>query len=527
LVHPQPIVKFIVKAVDDILKNELEIKEGLADRKKIPLTQKIDLENGKTKEVIKEYHRVQVLDPATGTGTFLAEVVQYIYQSFENQQGMWQSYVSEHLIPRLNGFEILMASYAMAHLKLDMLLHHTKYKHNDKERLRIFLTNSLDEAKGENKSPFVEWLINEANEANRIKKNVPIMVVLGNPPYSVSSQNKSKWINKLLVDYKKGLNERNIQPLSDDYIKFIRFGQYFVEKKGKGILAYISNNSFIDGLIHRQMRKNLLQTFDKIYIIDLHGNAKRKETALDGSKDENVFDIQQGVSINIFVKTNNNKDVENKGECPLVEPLAQVFHYDLYGKRIDKYNFLLNNNLNTIQWKQIEYFNHNCFFVPKDFELKEDYEKGIKISELFLAKSSGIKTQKDEASIKFTQEECNAIKNDILTLSNQELTQKYGFVDVRDWTIDDARKDLITNKIITSNIHYRPLDFRFMNYTGKTKGVMGYPRYNLMKSFIKGDNIGFVSSRQFGSHKHFICFITDKIIEISSQPFAPYNVFPL
>jgi predicted helicase len=217
-------------------------------------------------------------------------------------QGAWSGYVEEHLIPRLNGFEILMASYSMAHLKLDMLLTETGYKPKREQRFNIYLTNSLEEHHPDTGTLFANWLSSEANEANYIKRDTPVMCVIGNPPYSVSSSNKSEWIENLTADYKKDLNERNIQPLSDDYIKFIRFGQYFIEKNGEGILAYISNNSFIDGLIHRQMRKNLMETFDKIYILDLHGNSKKKETAPDGGKDENVFDIMQGVSINIFVK---------------------------------------------------------------------------------------------------------------------------------------------------------------------------------------------------------------------------------
>jgi predicted helicase len=196
-----------------------------------------------------------------------------------------------------------MASYAMAHLKLEMLLQETNVNISN-QRLKIYLTNSLEPApdKVAPNIPFAKWLTDEANEAAQIKRDTPVMVILGNPPYSVSSSNKGKWIENLCKDYKKNLNERNIQPLSDDYIKFIRLGQYFIEKNGEGVLAYISNNSFIDGIIHRQMRNNLLDTFDKIYILDLHGNAKKKETAPDGSEDKNVFDIQQGVSINIFVK---------------------------------------------------------------------------------------------------------------------------------------------------------------------------------------------------------------------------------
>jgi len=306
---PQPVVNFIVRAVDDILKTDFNLPQGLADTSKIKVKTKhttkatADLRS-KLKEVEQEQeiHRVQILDPATGTGTFLAEVVRHIYQKFNGQQGIWSSYVNQHLIPRLNGFELLMASYAMAHLKMDMLLTETGYKATSDQRFRIFLTNSLEEAHPDTGTLFSSWLSDEADQANAVKRDTPVMVIMGNPPYSVSSTNKSEWIEKLTADYKKDLNERNIQPLSDDYIKFIRFGQHFIDKNGEGILAFISNNSFIDGLIHRQMRKHLMESFDKIYVLDLHGNSKKKETALDGSVDQNVFDIMQGVSINIFVK---------------------------------------------------------------------------------------------------------------------------------------------------------------------------------------------------------------------------------
>ncbi|MFC5284795.1 N-6 DNA methylase [Pedobacter alpinus] len=308
---PQPVVNFIVRAVDDILKTEFDIKDGLADTSKIKIKTKhvtkatID-QRSKLKEVEQEQevHRVQILDPATGTGTFLAEVVRHIYKKFEGQQGIWSKYVNQHLIPRLNGFELLMASYAMAHLKMDMLLTETGYKATSDQRFRIFLTNSLEEAHPDSGTLFSSWLSDEADQANAVKRDTPVMVIMGNPPYSVSSTNKSEWIESLTADYKKNLNERNIQPLSDDYIKFIRFGQHFIDKNGSGVLAIISNNSFLDGLIHRQMRKHLMESFDKIYVLDLHGNSKKKEVAPNGGKDENVFDIMQGVSINIFVKKN-------------------------------------------------------------------------------------------------------------------------------------------------------------------------------------------------------------------------------
>jgi predicted helicase len=303
---PQPVVNFIVRAVDDILKTEFDLPQGLADTSKTKI--KVDVQG---KKVEQEVHKVQILDPATGTGTFLAEVVKHIHKKFAGQQGIWSNYVETHLIPRLNGFELLMASYAMAHLKLDLLLKETGYKPTETslrgtkqsdQRLRVYLTNSLEESHPDTGTLFANWLSSEANEANHIKRDNPVMVVMGNPPYSVSSNNKGEWIESLTADYKKNLNERNIQPLSDDYIKFIRYGQHFIEKTGEGILAYISNNSFIDGIIHRKMREELMKTFDKIYILDLHGNAKKKEVSPDGSVDQNVFDIMQGVSINIFVK---------------------------------------------------------------------------------------------------------------------------------------------------------------------------------------------------------------------------------
>ncbi|HRZ21242.1 MAG TPA: N-6 DNA methylase, partial [Bacteroidales bacterium] len=254
---PEPVVNFIVRAVDDILQEEFGLPQGLADTSKIKV--KVPVQG---KIVEKEVHRVQVLDPACGTGTFLAEVVRQVHRKFEGQEGIWNQYVEDHLLPRLNGFEILMASYAMAHLKLELLLRETGYKPTRPQRLRIYLTNSLEEHHQDTGTLFASWLSQEASEANHVKRDTPVMVVIGNPPYSVSSNNKSPWIEKLVSDYKKDLNERNIQPLSDDYIKFIRFGQYLIEKNGEGILAFISNNSFIDGIIHRQMRKNLAETFD-------------------------------------------------------------------------------------------------------------------------------------------------------------------------------------------------------------------------------------------------------------------------
>jgi predicted helicase len=414
---PAPVVNFIVRAVDDILKTEFGLPQGLADTSKTKIKVKVQ---GSNKPVEEEVHRVQILDPATGTGTFLAEVVKQIHKNFEGQQGIWSNYVETHLLPRLNGFELLMASYAMAHLKMDLLLTETGYKPKPPSfggagggRLRIFLTNSLEESHPETGTLFARWLSDEANAANRIKRDTPVMCVIGNPPYSVSSSNKSKWIESLTADYKKDLNERNIQPLSDDYIKFIRFGQNFIDKNGSGILAYISNNSFIDGVIHRQMRKHLLESFDTIYVLDLHGNAKKKELSPDGSVDQNVFDIMQGVSINLFVKTGKKK----KGE------LGKVFHFDLFGKREFKYDFLNLNNLQTLKWNNLEIKAPNLFFINKNLNGESIYNKGFSISDLFLIKAAGIKTHRDAVVIGFNEMELkNQIQDYLLTIQNTYLS---------------------------------------------------------------------------------------------------------
>lgn len=505
---PEPVVKFIVRAVDDILKTEFGLADGLADTSKTTIEVNTQSDDKRFTDRVKrakvDVHKVQILDPATGTATFLAEVVKYIYkQKFEGQQGIWSSYVENHLIPRLNGFELLMASYAMAHLKLDMLLTETGYKpKSNNQRLNVYLTNSLEEHHPHTGSLFANWLSGEANAANKIKRDTPVMVVMGNPPYSVSSTNKGEWIEGLIADYKKNLNERNIQPLSDDYIKFIRYGEHFINKNGEGILAYISNNSFLDGLIHRQMRKHLLETFDKIYVVDLHGNTKKKEISHNGAKDENVFDIQQGVSINLFIKTAKTK----------ITGFGKVFHYDLYGSREYKYSLLDESHLHNLKWVELECCEPNYFFVHKNFANIGEYEEGFKIDILFHTSSNGIKTQRDDASIKFTKEECEVLANDFITLPEDELRSKYGYEDVRDWTISFAVKDLKNNPIIADKLLYRPFDVRYMNYTGQTKGVMGYPRYNVMQNLLH-DNLGFIAKRGFDEGKAAPAFITKRIID--------------
>jgi predicted helicase len=512
---PQPVVNFIVRAVDDILKTEFNLPNGLADNSKTRI--KIEQQG---KKIEQDVHKVQILDPATGTGTFLAEVVKHIHKKFEGQQGIWSNYVETHLLPRLNGFELLMASYAMAHLKLDLLLTETGYKPTTNQRFRVYLTNSLEESHPDTGTLFANWLSTEANEANHIKRDTPVMCVIGNPPYAVSSTNKNGWIQTLIADYKNDLNERKIN-LDDDYIKFIRYGQHFIDKNGSGVLAYISNNSFIDGITHRQMRKNLLESFDKIYILDLHGSAKKNETALDGSKDENVFDIQQGVSINIFVKTSQKKK----------NTLADVNHFEIFGKREEKYSALNDNNLKSIKWQTLDFKEPNFFFVPKDFSEEKGYVKGFKIDELFQNYVSGFQTKRDKTTVKFNEIELENIKQCFLNNEINEIRKLLELPeDGRDWTIEWAKNDLKNNSPKCVKVMYRPFDDRFTYYTGKSKGFVAYPRAELYKHLNKTDNISLITCRQlstFDFQHLFVSHFVSDMCNISSQTKETGYIFSL
>ena len=489
---PQPVVEFIVRAVDDILRTDFNLPMGLADTSKTEVEQEIpqDPKHRKEKKLV---HRVQVLDPATGTGTFLAEAVRQIKRDLGGQMGAWPSYVPEHLRPRLFGFELMMAPYTIAHIKLDMEI---GVKMDN--RLNVYLTNSLEEANMDSGTLFGDYLAQEANAASCIKKESPVMIVMGNPPYSVSSNNKGEWISKLLEDYKKNLNEKKLN-LDDDYIKFIRLAQYYVERNGEGVLAYICNNSFMDGLIHRQMRSELMRVFDKIYILDLHGNTRKKETAPDGSKDENVFDIMQGVSINIFVKKSG------KSKAP-----AEVRHFDLYGLREFKYDYLRTHDLASVEWQILNPQTPSFFFIPKDFSLQDEYDMGFGIIDLMKINGSGIETQNDKASISFSSSECKKLKEDFQQLTIEQISVNYGFKDGRDWKISTAKEDIIKHPVVANTLQYRPLDFRSMNYTGYSRSMMAYPRFEIMRHLTER-NIALLVKRGFPYQDRAQGFVSEYI----------------
>ena len=428
---PQPVVDFIVRAVDEILRTDFSLPMGLADTSKVEIEREIPQDPKHRKEKI-QVHRVQVLDPATGTGTFLAETVRQIKRNLDGQMGAWHSYVPEHLLPRLHGFELMMAPYTIAHLKLD-----TEIGVAANQRLRVFLTNSLEEYNQEAGTLFGNYLAQEANEASSIKKDAPVMIVMGNPPYSGESQNKGEWIMKLMEDYKKEpggvspLKERNPKWINDDYCKFIRLGQHYVDRNKEGILAYICNNGFLDNPTFRGMRWHLLQSFDKIYIINLHGNSKKKETTPDGGKDENVFDIMVGTSINICIKTGKKK----KGE------LAEVYYVDQYGLRKAKYDYISANTLHSVDFQSVNYTAPFYLFIPQNEEGKCEYEKGFKLDELLKVNSAGVVTANDN----------------ILVNKDEQGLQK----NVSTYYNIDPNAELVYQ------IAYRPFDFQYIYYDVK------------------------------------------------------------
>ncbi len=415
---PEPVVNFIVRAVDDVLKSEFGLPLGLADTSKVTVdwdTGQTD-NKGKAITIKKEVHRVQILDPAAGTGTFLAEVIKQIAPKVKDvAAGQWSSYVEKELIPRLHGFELLMASYAMCHMKLDMTLTEMGYKPTgNPPRLGVYLTNSLEEGERANQTlPFAQWLSNEAKEANTIKRDMPIMCVIGNPPYSGQSSNKGPWASQLVEVYKlepsslKRLDERNSKWLNDDYVKFLRLAEYFIERNGEGIVGFITNHGYIDNPTFRGMRWHLMKSFDAIYVLDLHGSSKKIERSPIEESDENVFDIQQGVAIIVAVKKANfgNKTSE--------KVLGKVYRGDLWGKRETKYQKLWESNLLNLGYRHIRIDAPHYPFFERDEANGRTYELGFSLVRFLTENTTGIQSRSEEKFIDFSANTLsNSLKNE-------------------------------------------------------------------------------------------------------------------
>lgn len=542
---PEPVVNYIVQSIDRLLKDKFGIKAGLADHSKITVNRKEG-----DREITDEIHRVLILDPATGTATFLYTVLDFIRSQFKTKKGagQWGSYVHEHLLPRLFGFELLMAPYAVAHFKLGLALaamdeeplfrQQWSYEPHAHERVNIFLTNTLEdlERTTEQLGP-LRALSDEANSAYEVKKHKPVLVVLGNPPYSnFGQQNRHPWILNLLEDYKRGLNEKKLN-LNDDFIKFVRWAQWRIEQTGSGIIGYITNNVYLDGLTHRRMRECLLETFDEIYIVNLHGSAKKQETTPDGGKDDNVFDITVGVSIALFVKlpsvaadgsppqtSRKKKDGGILPNAATPKPLATVRYVDLWGRRADKYEWLDDHHTENTKWKKLAPEAPDFYFVPKDFSSRKEYEKGWSLLDIFPVSNNGFKTDRDELFLDFDK---LALEQRMRIFFRPDISphfrSQYRVVDSSCYNIEARRLSSSFNAKSVRKCLYRPFDRRWIYHD---IGITSRPAEKVMKHFTAGDNVGFVAARQ--TKEHFAVLATENLAGHKSCAAYDINtVFPL
>lgn len=499
---PAPVVDYLVRSVNHLLKTNFHYASGLADE------------------------RVFILDPATGTGTFLSRIVRNIHQTItRTMAGVWESYVDEKLLPRLFGFELLMAPYIIAHLNLTVVLRDLGAPMKNRQRASLYLTNALADAPPAAALPgFGRFIVREAHDAADVKHEKPVMVVIGNPPYAVSSVNRSDWITHLMDRYKQAVrSEANIQPLSDDYIKFIRFAQWRIEQTGHGIVAFITNHSYLSGLIHRGMRHDLCQTFDTIYILNLHGNSLIGERAPDGTADENVFDIQQGVALGIFVRTTGEDG-----------PRQATVHYaDMWGRRAAKYDKLTTHDVSTTTWETLTPVAPNFFFVPgADAAVQAQYEQGTSVTDIFSVYSAGIKTHRDHFVIALEQQTLTQRINEFInaSLSDEDIAHRHRLRDNRDWSLSQARRAVRSDAQRDhkrTHILYRAYDTRPIFYS---KDVIDFPRFAVMHHMLSGNNIALLSCRQqaLPGFYHVLCATT--IVDscaVSLKTREITTVFPL
>lgn len=495
---PEPVVNYIVRAVDEVLKTEFGLVDGLADTSRITVswdTGQND-KNGKPATIKKQVHRVQILDPATGTGTFLAEVVKLVAERVKGiAPGQWSNYVEQDLIPRIHGFELLMASYAMCHMKLDMILTGLGYKPTAQApRLGVYLTNSLEEGERVEQTLFglSRAIAEEAKAASDIKRQTPIMCVIGNPPYSGHSSNKGAWIERLMADYKVSPElKRPAQSkwLSDDYVKFVRFAEHMIEKNGEGVLGFITNHGYLDNPTFLDMRHHLRQTFDRVYVLDLHGNAKKKEVCPDGSPDKNVFDIQQGVAIIVAVK---------RPDAGVLKKPAAVIHGELWGTREAKYQTLWEGKPAELSKQDVSPDAAPWRFKPSDKVLEAAYQAGFAVVDLFSPNgrpAPGIVTTQDEFAISWTAAEAVEKVERLLSTKNEaEARQHFRLCSQSQWNYDAAKIALAdgTWRSSVTPIAYRPFDTRFTVYNSH---IAVHRRDRVMFHFFGHHNLGLTTAR--------------------------------
>ena len=505
---PPQVISYIVRSVDSLLKTELNKSDGLADDNTL------------------------ILDPATGTGGFLLAVLDHIreYVTTHYGTGDWNQYVNAELVKRLFGFELLVAPYTIAHLKLSLFLQEQGWQAT--ERLGIYLTNTLEEpVERTERLPFAEFISEEANAAVSVKRDEPLLVILGNPPYPRSSANPSRigreltFIGKLIEDYQQidgtPLNDRNLKALQADYVKFIRWAQWRIEQNGEGILGYVVNNSFLDGPMFRGMRKSLLDSFNKIYHLNLHGSSRRTEAAPPDQDNENVFDIQQGVSILLCVK-----------ECDNPTP-AKVYYADIWGSREERYRTLSTIAVQSTEWCELQPRSPYYLFVPQAIDYSTEYETGWKLTDIFDFHSVGMATGRDRLTIHRTAEDVRETVTDFVSFPVDEARERYGLPrDTHHWQTHRAQADLRGHPDVERHItpiRYRPFDTRWTYYTGQS-GFHSRPNYNIIRHLLQEENVALSICSIVTSSTWQHVLITDKITEkcyVSNRGSESGHIFPL
>ncbi|MBI4648009.1 MAG: N-6 DNA methylase [Bacteroidia bacterium] len=471
---PEPVVKYIVRSIHVILKSHFNLNDGLASKE------------------------ITLLDPAGGTLTFPAEAIKLAVEEFTGKygEGGKQKFIKNQMLKNFYAFELMMAPYAIGHIKISFLLEKLGYQLQEDDRFKLYLTNTLDmEDLKQTEIPGLGSLSEESYLAAMVKKNEPILVILGNPPYSGISANINKWTEKLLKENIDGaqsyyevdgkpLGERKLW-LQDDYVKFLRFAQWKIHKAGQGIVGMITNHSYLDNPTFRGMRQSLLNTFNEIYILDLHGNALKKETAPDGSKDENVFDIRQGVCIALFVKQKNTCAERNRGKKE-----NKIYHTDVFGMRKDKYKWLEKHDFKPRIYKSITPKTPWYFFIPKDTRGIEQYNNWPKVNEIFPVNNVGIVTARDHFAIDINK---HTLENRIRQYRDKRydddmIRTMYILKDTSTFKLKKYRTEFQKLKDweqFILPIQYRPFDKRFIYYS---KWIVERPIYDSMKHMIKIDN---------------------------------------
>ncbi|MEA2066263.1 MAG: type ISP restriction/modification enzyme, partial [Thermotogota bacterium] len=496
---PPEVVDYIVKSIHKLLKEKFGKEKGLAEE------------------------GLKLLDPAAGTLTFVIRALGRALLELQDTRlgGMIPLNIKKHILADFYAFEIQVVPYIIGHLRVAMSLEKVwDYEFEKDDRFQFYLTNTL-EMKEPEQELLLPQLTEEGREARKVKEKEPILVVLGNPPYSVSSENKSDFIKRLMEVYKEDVkDEKQRGALEDDYIKFIRFAQFKLERTEKGILGFITNNTYLSGTIHRGMRKKLLRTFDEIYILNLHGSARVEEKPPDDSEDKNVFDIQQGVAIAIYVKL----------EKPLKE--KKVYYSDVWGLRDVKYKYLRKNDVTSTKWQELEPREPYYFFVPKDFALQDEYNRFWTVTEIFKEKTAGVVTGKDKYLIGFTPQEITNVFRDIFDsgIKIDDLEFSYNIRKTSGWNIKNRRDKIFKkgDKFLENEIvlySHRPLSREYTYYCD----FLERPQYRVMKHLLS-ENIALVTTRLLSSTSYQHAFVTSYVGDkcfISSKTRESNYYFPL